>query len=206
MQGQQDTTRFLTSFTGSHRYVVDYLLEEVLELQNTRIQHFLLCTSILDRFCGSLCDAVVLDASASGQATLEDLESANLFIVPLDPERRWYRYHHLFAELLRLRLHQHIASSPADAERQVNELHIRASAWYEGQGLLVEAFQHAVAANDMKHAVYLSEGGEGMPLHFRGAMVPVLSWLESLPTTVLDARPSLWVTYASALTMAANRC
>ena len=137
---------------------------------------------------------------ASGQATLEYLEHANLFIVPLDNERRWYRYHHLFADLLRQRLHQSIASSTGDGERHVNELHIRASHWYEDHGLELEAFHHAAAANDVERAERLMEG-KGMPLHFRGAVTPVLNWLESLPTTVLDARPSLWVMYASALSM-----
>src|SRR6266480_2519604 len=101
LQGQQDATSFITSFTGSHHFVLDYLVEEVLQQQPESIQTFLLRTSLLDRLCGSLCDAVLLDATASGQATLEYLERANLFLVPLDNERRWYRYHHLFADLLR---------------------------------------------------------------------------------------------------------
>src|SRR5713101_4880162 len=111
LQGQPDATSFIRSFTGSHHFVLDYLLEEVLGQQSESIQTFLLRTSILDRLCGPLCDAVLLDASASGQATLEYLEHANLFIIPLDNERCWYRYHQLFADLLRLRLHQSIASS-----------------------------------------------------------------------------------------------
>jgi LuxR family maltose regulon positive regulatory protein len=181
----------------------------------------LLRTSVLDRLCGPLCDAVcsvgtassaketaVLrrDAdlhptpSASGQKTLEYLERANLFIVPLDNERRWYRYHHLFADLLRQRLHQSAASSTGDEGRGVAELHIRASVWYEDNGLDIEAFHHAAAAHDVERAERLMLG-EWMPLHFRGAVAPVLNWLESLPTTELDARPLLWVMYASALTM-----
>src|SRR5438270_4901505 len=123
LQGQQDTTGFIRSFTGSHHFVLDYLLEEVLGQQSESLQTFLLRTSILDRLCGPLCDAVLMDPSVSGRATLEYLERANLFLVPLDNERRWYRYHQLFAELLRQRLHQSIASSPADAQSQVNELH-----------------------------------------------------------------------------------
>ena len=94
--------------------MLDYLVEEVLQQQPESVQTFLLRTSILDRLCGPLCDAVLLDACSSGQETLEYLERANLFIVPLDNERRWYRYHHLFADLLRQRLHQSIASSPGD--------------------------------------------------------------------------------------------
>jgi len=200
MQGQQDATSFITSFTGSHHFVLDYLVEEVLGQQPERVQTFLLRTSILDRFCGPLCDAVLMDPSVSGRATLEDLERANLFIVPLDNERRWYRYHHLFADLLRQRLQQSTASSPRDERGSVAELHKRASLWYEDHGLSMEAFHHAVAAHDVERAERLLEG-EGMPLHFRGVVTAILDWLESLPTTVLNARPSLWVMYASALSM-----
>ena len=198
MQGQQDATSFITSFTGSHHFVLDYLLEEVLGQQSESIQTFLLRTSILDRMTGSLCDAVLLNPSGSGQATLEYLEHANLFLVPLDNERRWYRYHQLFADLLRQRLHQSNASSPGDEVRNVTELHSRASLWYEDHDLSIEAFHHAAAANDIARAERLIEG-EGMPLHFRGAGAPVRNWLESLPRTVLDARPALWVMYASTL-------
>src|SRR3989441_8473599 len=200
MQGQQDSASFIRSFTGSHHFVLDYLVEEVLGQQPESIQTFLLRTSILDRLCGPLCDAVLMDPSVSGRETLEDLERANLFLVPLDNERRWYRYHHLFADLLRQRLQQSTASSTGDERDGVAELHRRASQWYEDNGLEIEAFHHAVAANDVEHAERLIEG-KGMPLQFRGAMISVLNWLESLPTTILDARPSLWVTYASALTM-----
>jgi LuxR family transcriptional regulator, maltose regulon positive regulatory protein len=196
MQRHQDMTRFIASFTGSHHFVLDYLMEEVLGRQDAHIQTFLLRTSILDRLCGLLCDAVLLDASASGQATLEYLERANLFIVPLDNERRWYRYHHLFADLLRLRLHQSIASSLADTQSQVNELHLRASVWYENQGLLLEAFHQAAAANDVERAERLMESQE-LPQHFPEVVKVLLDWLASLPKTVLDARPSLWVEYAA---------
>jgi LuxR family maltose regulon positive regulatory protein len=200
MQGQQDATSFITSFTGSHHFVLDYLLEEVLQQQSESIQTFLLRTSILDRLCGSLCDAVLLNPSVSGQETLEYIEHANLFLVPLDDERRWYRYHQLFADLLRQRLQQRSASSTGDEVWDVTELHRRASQWFEDNGLEIEAFHHAAAANDVARAERLIEG-EGMPLQFRGAGAPVLKWLESLPKTALDARPSLWVTYASALMM-----
>ena len=195
MQGHQDATRFIQSFTGSHHFVLDYLVEEVLHQQSDSVQTFLLRTSILDRLCGPLCDAVLLDPSASGQETLEYIERANLFLVPLDNERRWYRYHHLFAELLRQRLYQGTASSTGDAVGEVTELHGRASVWYEENGLEIEAFQHAAAPHDVARAERLIEG-RGMPLQFRGAGAPVLNWLESLPRTVLDASPSLWVTYA----------
>jgi LuxR family transcriptional regulator, maltose regulon positive regulatory protein len=198
MRGLADATSFIKSFTGTHHFVLDYLVEEVLGQQSESVQTFLLRTFILERLCGPLCDAVVSDPSASGQETLEYLERANLFLVPLDDERRWYRYHHLFAELLRQRLHQSAASSMGDEVRDVAELHIRASQWYEDNGWEIEAFQHAASANDVERAARLVEG-EGMPLIFRGAVAPVLTWLESLPTTELDARPSLWVMYASSL-------
>ncbi|MBA3473304.1 MAG: hypothetical protein H0T57_08795 [Rubrobacter sp.] len=198
MQGHKDAASFIESFTGSHHFVLDYLVEEVLQQQPESVQTFLLRTSILAHLCGPLCDAVLLDPSASGQETLEYIEHANLFLVPLDNERRWYRYHHLFAELLRQRLHQSTTSSTGDEVGDVAELHSRASVWYEDNGLEIEAFQHAAAANDVERAARLIEG-EGMPLQFRGAGAPVLNWLESLPKTALDARPSLWVTYASTL-------
>jgi ATP/maltotriose-dependent transcriptional regulator MalT len=197
MQGHQDTARFISSFTGSHHFVLDYLVEEVLGQQEAHVQAFLLRTSILERMSGPLCDAVVLDSSASGQATLEYLERANLFIIPLDNERGWYRYHHLFAELLRLRLQSTIVSSTDDERKLIAELHRRASVWYEENGLELEAFHHAVAAHDSDRATRLVEG-KSMSLPFLGAVAPVLSWLESLETAELDARPLLWVVYASA--------
>jgi LuxR family maltose regulon positive regulatory protein len=211
MQGHPDSASFIRSFTGSHHFVLDYLVEEVLQQQPESVQTFLLRTSILGRLCGPLCDAVLLAPSGSGQATLEYLERANLFIVPLDNERRWYRYHHVFADLLQQRLQKTIphdhqvsserASSLGDDGQGITTLHVRASVWCEENGMDIEAFQHAAAANDVVRAERLMEG-KGMPLQYRGAMTIVLNWLESLPKKVLDARPSLWVAYASALTMA----
>ena len=194
MRGYPDAASFIKSFTGSHRFVLDYLVEEVLQRQSESIQTFLLRTSILDRLCGPLCDAVLGSPPASGQETLGYLERANLFIVPLDNERRWYRYHHLFAELLRQRLHQ--GASSGNEEGGVAELHIRASQWYEDHDLEIEAFQHAAAANDIERAERIIQG-KGIPLHFRGAVAAILGWLASLPKTVLDARPSLCVRYAT---------
>ncbi|MEZ4726209.1 MAG: hypothetical protein R3E79_03635 [Caldilineaceae bacterium] len=204
--GDHDVAGFIQSFTGSHRFIMDYLVEEVLEQQPAPVQTFLLRTSILDRLCGPLCDAVLgqdegggmKDEEANSSFILDYLEQANLFIVPLDNERRWYRYHRLFAELLRQRLHHSMTVAVGDERALIDELHIRASEWYEAQGLELEAFHHATAAHDVARAERLIEG-KGMPLHFRGVVLPVLNWLASLPQQVLDAWPSLWTAYASTL-------
>ncbi len=201
MQGHHDTAGFIKSFTGSHHFVLDYLLEEVLHQQPKSIQAFMLRTSILDRLCGPLCDAVMGSPSASGQEILEYLERSNLFIVPLDTERRWYRYHHLFAELLRHRLN--LSASSKEVEDGVAAYHIRASRWYEGNGLHIEAFQHAAAANNFESAERLITGKK-MLLHFGGVMTTILRWLASLPATVLDERPQLRV-QSALLSLAAGQ-
>lgn len=188
MQGQIDKAGFIRNFTGSHRYILDYLIEEVLEQQPKKVQHFLLCTSILDRFCGPLCDAVLLDPSASGQETLEYLERANLFIVPLDTDRHWYRYHHLFAELLRQRLPQSTYSE--NSKGGVAEYHIRASQWYEDHGLKTEAFHHAILSEDFNRAAELAETAwAGMNSCFQSAAW--LGWVKKLPEDVIRVRPLL---------------
>jgi len=194
MQGQKDIAGFIHTFTGSHRFVLDYLAEEVLCHQPEAIQVFLLRTSILDRFCGSLCDALM--QSDSGQETLEYLERANLFIEPLDGERRWYRFHRLFAELLRQRLEQSLAADKAGGETGAAALHIRASCWFEDNGLPIDAFHHAAAAADLNRTERLATSRQ-MPTHFRGAVIEILEWLASLPENVLDARPSLHVLTAT---------
>ncbi|MDA3940451.1 MAG: LuxR C-terminal-related transcriptional regulator [Spirochaetia bacterium] len=188
MQGNKDASRFIESFTGSHHFILDYLIEEVLNHQPEYIQSFLLRTSILDRMCGSLCDSVLLDAPSSGKDTLKYLEQLNMFIIPLDNERLWYRYHHLFAELLRQRL-QHSMDDAA-------ELHIRASQWYENNELYLEAFHHATAANDIDRTIRLIEG-DGIPRHSRGPVTSILNWLQSLSEKVLNSKPLLWITYAT---------
>ncbi|RRJ66060.1 LuxR family transcriptional regulator [Paenibacillus oralis] len=195
MQGCSNTTQFISSFTGSHRFVLDYLMEEVLMQQSEKVQTFLLHTSILDRFCGSLCDAV-LPKGMGGDEILAYLERSNLFIIPLDSERHWYRYHHLFADLLRQRLYH----ANKDKAEEIAVLHTRASHWFEENDLEIEAFQHAAAAQDVDRAATLIEG-RGMPLHFRGAAQPVLNWLKRQDESTLNERPSLWVIYASALLM-----
>jgi LuxR family maltose regulon positive regulatory protein len=207
MKGHEDPASFVQSFTGSHRFVMDYLVEEVLQQQPSSIQAFLLRTSILERLSGPLCDAVLCSEddehqppSPSGQQLLEFLERANLFIVPLDNERQWYRYHHLFADLLRIRLHQNIALNAGDGVSQVARLHTRASKWYEEHGQELDAFHHAGEAGDHRRAARLVEGN-GLPLLFRGAVYPVMKWLDSLSNKDRDEMPSLWVMHASAMLM-----
>ncbi len=200
IQGHPDAASFIQSFSGSHRFILDYLVEEVLEQQSEDTQTFLLHTSILDRLCGPLCDAVMHPHTASGieakgrmtvgQKTLEYLERANLFTVPLDNERHWYRYHHLFGNLLRQRLGQ--KCSPGE----IAELHICASEWYEKNNLAFEAFQHAAAANTIDRTERLIENGK-LSLHIRSVATAVLNWLASLPAAELDARPLLWVRSAT---------
>ncbi len=207
LRGQKEPGLAVQAFTGSHPFVLDYLAEEVLQRLPDLIQQFLLYTSILDRFCSSLCDALLRSedsrsaggaayANANSQETLTYLERSNLFLVSLDNERCWYRYHHLFSDLLRKRLRQSSAFLHADGERLVVDLHLRASEWFEQHGLEMEAFQHAIAAKDTNRAARLVEGN-GMPLLFRGAAAPVLEWLKALPKKELDARPSLRLLYAS---------
>jgi LuxR family maltose regulon positive regulatory protein len=197
MRGQSDTENFIQSFTGSHRFVLDYLMEQVLRQQPQAIQNFLLRTSILERLCGPLCDAVLNVRDGTGQETLAHLEHANLFLFPLDNERHWYRYHHLFVELLRQRLYQRFSDAPT--ETNLAELHQRASEWHEKNNMLIEAFHHATAANDIDRAERLLESGRIL-FHFPGTLNVLLAWLNSLPKPALDARPALWW-YSAALSL-----
>jgi len=192
MQGLPDTASFIKSFTGSHHFVLDYLIEEVLQRQPESIRTFLLRTSILDRMCGPLCDAVLGPPSASGQEILEHLERANLFIVPLDNERCWYRYHHLFADLLRQRLGK---------PKEFAEFHLRASRWHEENGDPGAAFHHAIAAGDFVRAAWLAEAAwQVMEESFRTAAW--LGWVKKLPEEVIRARPALCVELGSAFSLA----
>lgn len=190
MQDHDDVDSFIESFTGSHHFVLDYLVEEVLYRQSEQIQDFLLITSILERMNGALCDAIL--PGSSGQEILEYLERSNLFVIALDNDRYWYRYHHLFAQLLRQKLLQQTTSD------KLSEIHLRASQWFESNGLEMEAFQHAIANDDIDRAEYLIEG-QGMPLVFRGMVRPILSWLNTLPPDELETRPvlTIWSAFAS---------
>jgi LuxR family maltose regulon positive regulatory protein len=237
MQGQKRTgmrvadepSEFVQALSGSHRFILDYLVEEVLDRQPPAIQEFLLKTSILDRLAGPLCDAVCFgfeetpgsssgtavrsgrtDApdssfgtavrggtrlqptpSASGQETLEYLERANLFIVPLDEERRWYRYHRLFSDLLRKRLRR-------TYPELVPVLHRRASEWLEEQGLLAAAIRHALEAADHERAADLVEEAAEATL-MRSEVATLLRWVEKLPDEYVCTRPALCLYHAWAL-------
>jgi LuxR family transcriptional regulator, maltose regulon positive regulatory protein len=186
LQGRTEITTFLSAFTGSHRFVLDYLSEEVLARQTPAVSSFLLSTSILDRLSSSLCDAVM--GQQDSQAILDALEQANLFVVSLDEERHWYRYHHLFADVLRNRLQQsHPDLIPA--------LHQRASRWFEQQEMFVEAVQHALAAHDLQHAASLIEQCE-MLMISQGQIHTLLGWLNALPEVLMREHPLLCVYHA----------
>ncbi len=199
MQGRANTADFIRSFTGSHRFVMDYLVEEVLHQQSEPVQTFLLCTSILDRLCGPLCDAVLgpdLASSASGQETLERIEQANLFLIPLDNQRRWYRYHHLFGDLLRQRLSQRAV--PENPESSVATLHIRASQWFEENGEPGDAVRHALVAEDYERAAAVAEvAWRSMDRQYQSGTW--LGWVKALPDKLVWARPVLSAEYAWAL-------
>jgi len=176
-------------FSGSHRSIMDYLLEEVLSRQRSDVQDFLLRTSILDQLSASLCDAVC--AMEGSQAQLDFLEQANLFLVSLDDERRWYRYHHLFAEVLRQRLQQ-------TASSLVPALHRRASHWYEQHEHFTEAVSHALAASAFEEAARLIEQCAEQFVSGHQAQT-LCSWLHAFPESLILAHPTLGLIQAMAL-------
>ena len=176
-------TDFIEAFTGSNRFVIDYLADEVLTRQPPEVRDFLLRTSVLDRLTGPLCDAVT--THSAGNAMLADLDRANLFVVPLDTERSWYRYHHLFADVLQVRL---LIEDPD----LVPQLHQRASDWYASQGLVEDAVRHALVAEDFPRATYLIE--EALPEVRRTRQdTLLLSWARALPGPVVRRSPVLSV-------------
>ena len=187
LRGQADAERFVSAFTGSHRFILDFLAEEVLEQQSDQVRAFLLETSVLERLSGDLCDAVT--GRAGSQALLEQVERAGLFLVPLDEVRGWWRYHHLFADLLRARLQQEQADL-------VVRLHRHAATWCQEHGLPDDAIRHAVDAGEMTWAARLIEqyfdefyylGGEGTTLQ---------RWLSALPDDLIRSRPRLLLAQA----------
>ena len=189
MRGRDDVAGFIAGFAGDDRYIVDYLVEEVLQRQSDHVRHFLLQTSILDRLSGPLCDAVT--GRDGGKAMLEALDRGNLFLVPLDDRRQWYRYHQLFADVLQAHL---LDERPED----VPELHRRASAWYEQNGEPSEAIRHALAAEDFERAADLVELAAPATLQYRQE-VTLRRWLEALPRELLKVRPVLSNAYAGSL-------
>jgi len=186
MQGREDSSGFIQTFTGSHRFVLDYLVEEALQVQSGTIRSFLLQTSILDRFCAPLCNAVT--EREDGKETLDILERSNLFLIPLDDERRWYRYHRLFADVLQA----HLMDAQPD---RVALLHSRASAWYEQNGLRSDAIHHALAARDFACAADLIELAFSTMNRERQSAT-LLGWLKALPDEVVRVRPVLCYGYA----------
>jgi LuxR family transcriptional regulator, maltose regulon positive regulatory protein len=179
MGQQQDVSGFIKSFAGSQRYVMDYLIEEVLQRQTSDVQDFLLKTSVLEKLTAPLCDEVT-GRTDSGEL-LPALERANLLLVPLDESRQWFRYQHLFADLLRHQL------AKAAGEVGVAELHKRASGWYKANGFLREAIDHALAARDWDAAAALIDEAGGR--YFRtGEMVTLCAWLRALPEEIMVAK------------------
>ncbi len=198
MQGRKDAHTFITAFTGSHHYILDYLIEEVLSRQSQAVQRFLLQTSILDRLCAPLCDA--LTKEQDGAETLERLQRDNLFIVPLDDERRWYRYHHLFSDLLRKRLGQSPLFVGGTKRGSLEELHRRASQWHEENGLPEQAVKHARAAGDFERVAEIAEQAARAG-RLDARLTALLRWVDMLPQDLLRAHPRLQVYRAWALFM-----
>lgn len=189
MQGRENIPEFINSFTGDHRYIVDYLVEEVLQRQSEEIRNFLLQTSILSRLNDALCDAVT--ERRDSNSLLNDLERSNLFVVPLDNNRKWYRYHHLFGDVLRAHLTQ-------EDPEQVPVLHQRASEWFEQNGMLPEAIRHSLTAGDYEQAAGLVEQvWSEMDRNRQSAQW--LEWVKVLPDAIVRSRPVLSVGYAWAL-------
>jgi len=219
MQGREDAHAFVEAFTGGHQYILEYLIEEVLSQQPEPIQRFLLQTSILDRLCAPLCDAVVGEigdwgpeigsdqspvSNLQSRHVLDYLESSNLFLVPLDDEEHWYRYHHLFGDLLRKRLGQAPLLIPpacgGDRGGVIEELHRRASQWHAENGLLEQAVKHARAAGDFERIAQIAERAAGDSL-LDARLTALLRWADALPQDVLRAHPRLQIYRAWALYM-----
>lgn len=192
LQGRRDVGGFIEQFTGSHRFVLDYLTDEVLSRQRQGVRDFLLHTSILSRLSGPLADAVT--GRDDGQAVLEELDAANLFLIPLDDTRTWYRYHHLFGTLLSHQLERKAGTTGVAA------LHEKASAWYAANGLPEDALEHALAAGAFDRAVAIVEEN-ALPRLMRGDVGAPLRWVRRLPAEKLRTRPRLGMGQAWSLTL-----
>ena len=191
LRTQPDVARFVAAFTGSHRYVLDYLTEEVLGRQREDLRNFLLETSVLERLSGSLCNAVT--GRDDSQELLEEVDRSGLFVVQLDDVRGWWRYHHLFADLLRTRLEQ----DPEHARR----LHRNAARWYEQHGLPDPAIRHALAAGEQEWAARLVEEHFDTVFNLRGEQATIQSWLPALPEDLVRSRPRLLLAQAQMASM-----
>jgi LuxR family transcriptional regulator, maltose regulon positive regulatory protein len=190
LRQQLDKHAFITAFAGDDRYVADYLLEEVLQHQSQDVQTFLLRTSILDRLCGPLCEAVTSEINS--QVILAYLEQTNLFVTNLDNQQHWYHYHHLFADLLRRRLRQEMVAS------DLMELYRRACAWYEREGFIDDAISKALEAPDVSLATELLERHVLM-VFYRSETMLVHSWLKALPNAIINTHPLLCAVYANTI-------
>jgi len=179
---------FIAAFAGDDRYIIDYLMEEVLHRQPPPLQTFLRQTSILSRLCEPLCVAVT--GRQNSQAILEHLERANLFLIPLDNRRYWYRYHQLFADLLRQSL------SHTQTASEIAQLHHRASKWYESEGYIAGAVTHALKSSDFEYAAELIER-HVLALFYRSEIILVHNWLQALPPEVIHTHPLLCAVYAN---------
>jgi len=186
MQGREDVSAFIKTFSGSHRFVLDYLVEEVLDRQSNGIQGFLLRTSILERMSAPLCNAIT--GRDDSQAVLAQLEQTNLFLIPLDDERHWYRYHHLFADLLRRRL----GATQSDL---LPALHLHASEWYEKSGLMAEAVNHALATDDVERVARLI-AGNAFAVMDHGELTTLVARLDVMPEEMMRPQPWLFVARA----------
>ncbi len=192
IQSHPDRQEFIASFAGSSRFILDYLFEEVFERQPAATQEFLLKTSLLERMTGGLCDLVA--GRSDSASLLESLERANLFISPLDASRQWYRYHHLFQELLRHRLR-------FQGKAEVDRLHQAASQWYEAHGLLEDAIWHTLAADDWVYSSRLIQQATGDMLR-RGEIATLLGWYQRFPSEIVQTDPGLCFTFAWPLILA----
>ena len=193
LRGQANVAGFVAAFTGSNRYVLDFLAEEVLERQSEQVRAFLLETSVLERLSGPLCDAVT--GRTGSQPMLEQVERAGLFLVPMDEVRGWWRYHHLFADLLHARLEQ-------EQPGRVPELHRNAAAWYEQHGLADDAIRHALAGKEMTRAARLIEQHFDELFYLRGEGATMQRWLSALPAELIWSRPRLLLAQATLATHA----
>ena len=191
MRRHHDVSAFIQAFTGSHRFILDYVQEEILKSLPESQQHFLLHTSVLERMNADLCQA--LTGEQASQQMLESLERANLFLVPLDEERRWYRFHTLFREVLLARLQ-------AREPEQVSRLHREAALWYQQQGWPHEAIPHALATQDFLFVAELLEGYVER-LYRQGELQTLLAWIKRLPQEVLLAHPRLATSYMFAFNL-----